>query len=77
MPERALAVAAALGLEVRAPAEALQVPERVVAHEHDVATAPAVAAVGAALGHVRLAAEAQAAVAAAAGLDVNARSILH
>ena len=61
----ALAVAAALGAEVRAAAEALQVAQVVVAAQHDVAAAAAVAAVGAALGHVRLAPEGQAAVAAA------------
>ncbi len=54
-----------------------EVAQRVVAHEHDVAAAAAVAAVGAALGDVGLAAEAQAAVAAAAGLDVDARAIVH
>ena len=54
-----------------------QVAQRLVADEHDVAAAAAVAAVGAALGHVRLAAKAEAAVAAGAGLDVDARSILH
>jgi hypothetical protein len=62
---------------VRAPAEGLQIAERVVADEHDVAAAPAVAAVGTALWHVRLAPEAEAAVAAGSGLDVNARTIEH
>ena len=55
----------------------LEIAQRVVAHEHDVAAAAAVAAVRPALGHVRLAAEAEAAVAAAAGLDVDACAILH
>ena len=54
----ALAVTAALGAEVRAAAEGLQVAQGVVAAQDDVAAAAAVAAVGAALGHVRLAAEA-------------------
>ena len=49
--------------------ERLQVAQRVVAHEHDVAAAAAVAAVGTALRHARLAAERHAAVAAAPGLD--------
>ena len=63
--------------EVRAAAEALQVAQRGVADEHDVAAVAAVAAVGAAPGHVRLAAEADAAVAAGAGLDVDPRAIVH
>src|SRR5579884_3166361 len=75
--QRALAVAAAAGLEVRAPAKALQVAQRVVAHEHDVPPAPAVPPVGSSLGHVRLATEAETTVAAGAGLDVDTGSILH
>jgi hypothetical protein len=70
-------VTAAAGLEVRATPEALEVAQRVVAHEHNVAAAPAVAAVGAALGHVGLAPEAEAPVAAGSGRYVDARSILH
>jgi hypothetical protein len=62
---------------VRAPAEALEVPERVVAYEHHVATATPVATIRAALRDVRLTAEAQAAVATGARLDVDARAILH
>ena len=46
--QRALAVAAALGLVVRAALEGLQVAQRVVAEQHDVAAVAAVAAVGAA-----------------------------
>ena len=65
--QRALAVAGALGLVVHAALEGLQVAQRVVADEHDVAAVPAVAAVGPAVRDVRLAAEAHAAVAAAAG----------
>ena len=75
--QRALSVASPPGLEVRAPAEALQIAQRVVAHERHVPPAPAVAAVRPALGDVRLAAEADCAVAAGAGLDVNASAILH
>jgi hypothetical protein len=70
-------MSAALCLEVRAPPERRQVAERVVANEHDVTTAAAVAAVGTPLRHVCLATEAQASVASAAGLNVDASSILH
>ena len=56
---RAFAVPAAPGPVVRAAPEALQVAQRVVAHEHHVAPAPAVAAVGAAARDVGLAAEAR------------------
>ena len=70
------AVAAALGAEVRAPAEALQVAQVVVAAQHDVAAAAAVAAVRPALGHVRLAPEREAAVAARAGADLDARAVV-
>ncbi len=62
-------VAAAVGLVVGAALEGLQVAQRVVADQHDVAAAPTVAAVGTAARHVRLAPEGQAAVAAAARLD--------
>ena len=72
----ALAVAAALGAEVRAAAEGLQVAQVVVAAQHDVAAAAAVAAVGAALGHVRLAPEGQAAVAARAGADLDSCAVV-
>ena len=65
----ALAVTPAVGLVVRAALEGLQVAQRVVAHEHDVAAVPAVAAVGPAARHVRLAAERQAAVSAAPRLN--------
>ena len=74
--QRALAVAGALGLVVRAALEGLQVAQRVVADEHDVAAVAAVAAVGPAVRDVRLAAEAQAAVAAAAGLYEDARLVV-
>ena len=66
-----------LRLEVRAPPEMLEVAVGVVADEHDVAAAAAVTAVGSALGHVRLAAEAHAAVAAAPGLNVDSCSVFH
>ena len=67
----ALAVRAALRLEV--PLE-LEVDERGdgrVGHQHDVAAVPAVATVGTALGHVLLAAERLAARAAVAGRHVD------
>ena len=73
---RALAVPAALGLEVRAAVEVGQVAQRGVAHEHDVAAAAAVAAVGPALGHVRLAAEGDDAVAAGAAAHVDLRAVV-
>jgi NADP-dependent 3-hydroxy acid dehydrogenase YdfG len=57
---------------VGAPAEALQVAQVVVAAQQHVAAPAAVAAVGAALGHVRLAPEREAAVAARAGPDLDA-----
>jgi hypothetical protein len=62
---------------VSAPAVGLEIAQRGVADQYDVSPAATVAAVGAALGHMGLATEAQAAVAAGPGLDVNARSILH
>ena len=63
-------MAAVLGPEVHAPAERLEVAHGVVAAQHDVAAAAAVAAVGAALGHVRLAPERQAAVTSGTGSDL-------
>src|SRR5438067_1975955 len=77
VPQSPLTMATALSLEVRAAAEALEIPERVVAHQEDVAAAAAVATVRAALGHVRLTAEAQAAIPAGSGRDMNAGTILH
>ena len=47
-----------------ASAEALEVAQRVTAHEHDIAAAAAIAPVGSALGHVGFTAERQAAVTA-------------
>src|SRR5512140_3224204 len=75
--QRPLAVTAPARLEVRAAPEALEIAQRVVAHQDDVAAAPAVATIRSALRHVRLAPEAQAAVAAGAGRDVDSRAILH
>ena len=73
----ALAVAAALRAEVRLAAERLEVAQVVVAAQHDVAAAAAVAAVGPALGDVGLAAEGQAAVAARpAWTSMRARSCM-
>jgi hypothetical protein len=77
MPQRALAVAAPARLEVNLPAKALQVPQVVVTDQHDVAAAGAVATVGPAARNMRLTAEAEAAVAAGAGLHVDVRTILH
>jgi hypothetical protein len=74
--QRALAVAATVGLVVRAALERLQVAKRVVAEQHDVAAVPAVPAVGAALGDVRLPAEAHATVPATARLDEDARLVV-
>ena len=71
----ALAVDALRGAVVRRAAQRLEVAPRGVADQHDVAPAAAVAAVGAAARHVRLAAEAHAAVAAAATLDPDLRPI--
>jgi hypothetical protein len=59
------------------PAERLEIPDRVVAPEHHVAAAAAVTAVRAALGHVRLTAEAERPVAAGTGLNVDPSAILH
>ena len=67
----AQAVPAALGLEAPAPAEGLQVAQGVVAAQDDVAAAAAVAAVGPALGHARLAPERHRAVAAPSGLHFD------
>ena len=75
--QRALPVAAAARLEMRAAAVEREVAQRFVADQDDVAAAAAVTAVGTALGDVRLAAEAEAAVAARTRLDVNSRSIVH
>jgi hypothetical protein len=70
-------VAAPAGFEVRLTPEALQVAQRVVAHQHDIAPAAPVAAVGSTLGHMSLAPEAQATVATAAGRYVDSSAVLH
>ena len=75
MSLRALAVPAPLGAEVHAAPERLQVAQRVVDAQDHVAAASAVASVGPALRHVRLAAERQAAVAAGAGADLEVGAI--
>ena len=66
---------AALGAVLAAPAEGLQVAQRVVAAQDHVAAAAAVAAVGAALGDVGFAPEGQRTVAAAPGPDLDSRAI--
>jgi hypothetical protein len=73
---RALTVAAPLGPEVCAPAKALQVTQVVVAAQHDVAAATAVAAVGTPLGDVGLAAEGEAPVAPSPGADLDAGAVV-
>jgi hypothetical protein len=55
----------------------LQIAQRIVADEHDIATATAVAAVGSAPRNVGLPAEAETAVSTGSGRDMDARSILH
>ena len=72
----ALAVPAARGLEVRAAVELGQVAPGVVAHQHHVAAAPAVATVGPALGHVGLAAERNGPVAAGAAAHEDPGSVV-
>ena len=72
-----LAVAAPASPVLRSSPIGLQVAQRAVADEHDVAAASAVTAVRTAAGDVGLAAKGQGPVAAAAGLDADARSILH
>ena len=73
---RARAVPAAPRAVVAAALEALQVAQRVIAHDDHVSPAPAVAAIGAAARHVGFAAKAHAAVAAGACLDVDPRAIV-
>ena len=60
----------------RAPLKPGQVAPRRVADQHDVPPAPAVAAVGPAARHMRLAPKAHAAVAAAPALDVDLRLVV-
>ena len=77
VPQRALAVPTPFRLEMRAAAEAFEIAERVLAHEHNVSAPACVATVGAALRNVGLAPEAEAPIAAGAGLDVYASTIVH
>ena len=72
----ALAVPAPLGLEVGAAVEWRQVAQRRVADEHHVAPASTVAAVGPALGHVRLAPEGDGAVSARPGTDEDCGAVV-
>jgi hypothetical protein len=69
------AVLPAAGPEVATAAERGEVTTLRVRDEHDLAAASAVAAVRPAAGHVRLAAEADHAAAAAASLDIDLRSV--
>ena len=73
---RALPVPAALRLEAGAAVEEAEVAQVRVGHEDDVAAVAAVAAVGAALRHELLAAEAERAVAAAAAPDADPRAVV-
>ena len=77
LPVLALAapVAAAAGPEVAAAPERREIAARGIADQDHVAAAAAVAAVGPAARHVRLAAEADAAVAAAPTFDVDLRPV--
>ena len=76
VPVRPLAMTAPLRSELRAAAEAGQVAQRRVHDEDDVAAAPAVAAVGTALGNVRLAPERDRAVAAGTAPHVDTRAVV-
>jgi hypothetical protein len=69
-------VLAAPGAKVTAASQRREVAPLGVADEHDVTAAPAVAAVGAAAGHMRLAPEADHAVSATAALHVDLRSVV-
>jgi hypothetical protein len=77
MPIRALAVTAAFGPEVFAAPQCPEVAPRRIADEHDVSPVPAVATVGTAPRHVRFTPKADAAVAAATGLDPDFRGVVH
>ncbi len=77
MPVRTLAVAAAFGAEMFAPPQRPEVTPRRIADQHDVSPVPAVATVGTAPRHVRFTPEADAAVAAAAGLDPDFCGVVH
>ena len=62
---------------MRAAAVSGQIAQGVVADQDHVPPAPPIAAVGAALGYVRLTAKTEAAVTAGASLDVDTSSIVH
>src|SRR5439155_23296733 len=68
-------VHAAGSLDPPSPLERGEVAKRRVGDQDDVAAVAAVAAVGTALGNELLAAEAERAVAALSGLDVNRRTV--
>ena len=72
----ALPVGATTGTEVPASAEGREIAQTLIRDHDDVAPATAVAAIGPALGHVRLATEADAAVAAASCLYVDRGSVV-
>ena len=76
MLQRAAAGLAAACLVAPLHPERGQIAQVLIGNQHDVSSGPAVATVGAALGDVLLTPEVQAAVAAAAGLDVDSRSIV-
>jgi hypothetical protein len=76
VPRPAAAGAAAAGAETLVRAEGGQVAQVRVGDEDDVAAGPAVAAVGAALRHVLLPPEREAAVAAPARLHDDARAVV-
>jgi hypothetical protein len=63
--------------EVSAAAKAFEVAQTVVADQDHVAASSPVATIRTAARDVRLAAEAETAVSAGAGFDVDARAILH
>ena len=70
------AVTAAAGLVAGPAPVALKIPQRGVADGQHVAAAPAVAAVGPAPGHVGFAAEADGAVTARPGLDMDSCAVV-
>jgi hypothetical protein len=74
--ERTPARLAAPRLEALLRAKRRQIPQVRVRHQDDVAARPAVTAVRSAPRHVLLTTEVQAAVTAAAGLNVNLRPVL-
>ena len=67
MAQRTLPITSALGFELGAAAEGLEIAERIVANEDHISAPAPVAAVGSPARNVGFATEAQAAVAAGAG----------